>query len=71
LAGNGQIASEVAKNPNSVGHVATSFAKAPGVKELSIEGRSASPTSFKGSHYAYGRQCCYCTNGKISDKTKS
>jgi phosphate transport system substrate-binding protein len=71
LAGNEQIASEVAKNPNGVGYVGIAFAKAPGVKAISIDGRSASSTAVKGSNYAYGRQCFYYTNGTPSGKAKS
>jgi phosphate transport system substrate-binding protein len=71
LAGNEQIASEVAKNPNGIGYVGIAYSKTPGVKALSIEGRSPSNTSVKGNNYAYGRQCFYYTNGKPSDKAKA
>lgn len=71
LAGNEQIASEVAKNPNGIGYVGVAFAKVRGVKALTIEGRSASNTAVKGNNYAYGRQCFYYTNGKPSEKSKA
>ena len=71
LAGNEQITSEVAKNPNGIGYVGIAYVKAPGIKALSIDGRSPSSTAVKGNNYAYGRQCFYYTNGKPSDKSKS
>lgn len=71
LAGNEQIAAEVAKNPNGIGYVGIAYAKSPGVKALTIEGRSPSNAAVKGNNYAYGRQCFYYTNGKPSDKAKA
>jgi len=71
LAGNEQIAAEVAKNPNGIGYVGIAYAKSPGVKALTIEGRSPSATAVKGNNYAYGRQCFYYTNGKPSEKAKA
>ena len=68
LAGNEQIAAEVAKNPNAIGYVGIAYAKSPGVKAITIEGRSPSATAVKGNNYAYGRACFYYTNGKPSTK---
>lgn len=70
MAGNEQIAAEVAKNPNGIGYVGIAFAKAPGVKALSIEGRPPTGFAVKGNNYAYGRQCFYYTNGEPSEKAK-
>jgi phosphate transport system substrate-binding protein len=71
MAGTEQIASEVAKNPNGIGYVGIAFAKVPGVKALSIDGRPPTSSAVKGNNYAYGRQCYYYTNGKPSDKAKA
>jgi phosphate transport system substrate-binding protein len=70
MAGNEQIASEVAKNPDGIGYVGIAYMKTPGVKALTIDGRSASPAAVKGLNYAYGRQCFYYTNGAPSGKGK-
>ena len=43
MAGNEQIASEVAKNPNGIGYVGLAYINTPGVKVLPIGG--ISPTS--------------------------
>jgi phosphate transport system substrate-binding protein len=70
MAGNEQIASEVAKNPDGIGYVGIAYMKTPGVKALAIDGRSASPSAVKSLNYAYGRQCFYYTNGAPSGKGK-
>ena len=70
MAGNEQIASEVAKNPDGIGYVGIAYMKTSGVKALTIDGRSASPAAVKGLNYAYGRQCFYYTNGVPSGKGK-
>ena len=71
MAGNEQIASEVAKNPDGIGYVGVSYIKTPGVKALTIDGRSPSASAVKGLNYAYGRQCFYYTNGAPSGKGKA
>ena len=38
MAGNEQIASEVAKNPNGVGYVGLAYIKTPGIKTLPVDG---------------------------------
>ena len=70
MAGNEQIASEVAKNPDGIGYVGISYIKTPGVKALTIDGRSPSASAVKGLNYAYGRQCFFYTNGVPSGKGK-
>jgi phosphate transport system substrate-binding protein len=70
MAGNEQIASEVAKNPDGIGYVGVSYIKTPGVKALTIDGRSPSASAVKSLNYAYGRQCFYYTNGAPSGKGK-
>ena len=63
LAGNEQIASEVAKNPNGVGYVGLAYAKAPGTKVLAIDGASPSKESVLGKTYPYARPTFYYTDG--------
>jgi phosphate transport system substrate-binding protein len=39
MAGNEQIAAEVAKNPNGIGYVGLAYIDTPGIKVLPIDGR--------------------------------
>ena len=43
MAGNEQIAAEVAKNANGVGYVGLAYMKAEGIKVVPIDGRNANP----------------------------
>jgi phosphate transport system substrate-binding protein len=63
LAGNEQIASEVAKNPNAVGYVGLAYTKAQGIKVVPIDGASASKESVLGKSYPYARPTFYYTDG--------
>jgi phosphate transport system substrate-binding protein len=38
MAGNEQIAGEVGKNPNGIGHVGVAYLKVKGIKSLSVDG---------------------------------
>jgi len=55
LAGNEQIAQEVAKNKNGIGYVGLAYSKSPGTKTLTIEG--VEPVSKNAKTYAYAREC--------------
>jgi phosphate transport system substrate-binding protein len=55
MAGNEQIAQEVAKNKNGIGYVGLAYSKAPGTKVLVIDGVEATPKNAK--KYAYARPC--------------
>jgi phosphate transport system substrate-binding protein len=58
MAGNEQIASEVASNPNGIGYVGLAYINTPGVKVLPVDG--AQPDA-KG--YPLARPLYYLTNG--------
>ncbi|MEK7953884.1 phosphate ABC transporter substrate-binding protein [Luteolibacter soli] len=57
LAGNEQIAQEVAKNKNGVGYVGLAYSKASGVADITIEG--VEPVAANATKYAYSRACYY------------
>lgn len=63
MAGNEQIAAEVAKNPSGIGYVGLAYLHSPGVKVLSIEGVSPSEETVLAKAYAYARPTFYYTNG--------
>ena len=68
MAGNEQIAAEVAKNPHGIGYVGIAYIKAPGIKALPIEidGKLvyASKATVKSKSYPYARPNFFYTNGK-------
>ena len=70
MAGNEQIAAEVAKNPNGVGYVGLAYTKATGVKVVPIEGALPSKESVLGKAYPYARPTFYYTDGEPSGLTK-
>ncbi len=55
MAGNEQIAQEVAKNKNGIGYVGLAYSKSPGTKAISIDG--VEPTAANAKKYAYARLC--------------
>jgi phosphate transport system substrate-binding protein len=64
MAGNEQIASEVAKNPNGIGYVGLAYTDTPGIKVVSIEGATPSKESVLAKKYPYARPTFYYTNGE-------
>lgn len=62
MAGNEQIASEVAKNPNGVGYVGLAYTDMPGVKVVKINGYLPSKESVRAKHYVYSRETYYLVN---------
>src|SRR5689334_17106912 len=70
LAGNEQIASEVAKNPNGVGYVGLAYTKASGIKVVPIDGAMPSKESVLGKAYPYARPTFYYTNGEPTGLAK-
>jgi phosphate transport system substrate-binding protein len=64
MAGNEQIAAEVAKNPNGIGYVGLAYIKAEGVKVAAIDGVSPSKETVLSKKYAYARPTFYYTNGE-------
>ncbi len=64
MAGNEQIASEVAKNPNGIGYVGLAYLTDPGIKTVAIEGSLPSEESVIAKSYPYARPTFYYTNGE-------
>ena len=57
LAGNEQIAQEVAKNKNGIGYVGLAYSKSSGVHDVTIDG--VAPVAANATKYAYSRACYY------------
>lgn len=66
MAGNEQIAAEVAKNPNGIGYVGLAYLKAEGIKVVSIDGVAPSKETVLAKKYAYARPTFYYTNGEAA-----
>ncbi|HKB58273.1 MAG TPA: phosphate ABC transporter substrate-binding protein, partial [Lacunisphaera sp.] len=64
MAGNEQIAAEVAKNPNGIGYVGLAYLTDPGIKTVSIEGSLPTEASVLTKSYPYARPTFYYTNGE-------
>ncbi len=63
MAGNEQIAAEVAKNPNGIGYVGLAYIHDPGIKVVSIEGAVPTEESVIEKKYPFARPTFYYTNG--------
>src|SRR4051794_9994612 len=70
MAGNEQIAAEVGKNPNGVGYVGLAYAKAQGIKVVSIDGALPSVESVQKKTYPYARPTFFYTNGEPAGLVK-
>lgn len=68
MAGNEQIASEVAGNAGSIGYVGLAYVKAKGIKALPVGGSAPEPANVKS--YAYSRPTYFYTNGEPTGKVK-
>jgi len=66
MAGNEQIASEVAKNANGIGYVGLAYLTDPGIKTVSIEGALPTEESVLAKTYPYARPTFYYTNGEAT-----
>ena len=64
MAGNEQIASEVAKNANGIGYVGLAYLSDPGIRTVSIEGSLPTEASVIAKKYPYARPTFYYTNGE-------
>jgi len=64
MAGNEQIAAEVAKNPSGIGYVGLAYVHSPGVKVVGIDGAVPSEESVLAKTYPYSRPTFYYTNGE-------
>jgi phosphate transport system substrate-binding protein len=66
MAGNEQIAAEVAKNPNGIGYVGLAYLKVEGIKVVPIDGVLPSKETVLNKKYAYARPTFYYTNGEAT-----
>jgi phosphate transport system substrate-binding protein len=64
MAGNEQIAAEVAKNANGIGYVGLAYLHDPGIKTLAIDGASPTEESVLAKQYPFARPTFYYTNGE-------
>lgn len=75
LAGNEQIASEVANNPNAIGYVGLAYSKAEGVKVLGVINKAGAlvyptPEAVHDKNYPYARPNFFYTNGEAQGPAK-
>lgn len=66
MAGNEQIAAEVAKNPNGIGYVGLAYMNTPGVKVIAIDGHKPTKEEVLAKKYPYARPTFFYTNGEPS-----
>jgi phosphate transport system substrate-binding protein len=64
MAGNEQIAAEVAKNKNGIGYVGLAYLHDPGIEVVAIDGILPSNETVLNKKYAYSRPTFYYTNGE-------
>jgi phosphate transport system substrate-binding protein len=70
LAGNEQIAAEVAKNPLGIGYVGLAYTSTPGIKVVAINGVLPDQQSVLQKRYPLGRPNFFYTNGAPAGATK-
>lgn len=70
MAGNEQIAAEVASNPNGIGYVGLAYTEAPGIKVVTIGGVAPSNQTVQEKTYPYARPNFYYTNGEPTGEAK-
>ncbi len=68
MAGNEQIASEVAQNANGIGYVGLAYTEKDGIKSVKVEGVEASPSHKE--EYALSRKLYYYTIGEPTGEAK-
>jgi len=66
MAGNEQIAAEVAKNANGIGYVGLAYLTDPGIKTVAVDGSLPTEESVIAKQYPYARPTFYYTNGEPS-----
>ncbi|HLP09309.1 MAG TPA: phosphate ABC transporter substrate-binding protein [Opitutaceae bacterium] len=74
MAGNEQIAAEVAKNPNGIGYVGLAYTNAPGIRVVAIlgkDGKAVLPddATVQAKAYPYARPTFFYTNGEPTGLT--
>jgi len=57
MAGNEQIAQEVAKNKNGIGYVGLAYSKTAGVNDITVDG--VAPVAANAKTYVYARACYF------------
>lgn len=70
MAGNEQIASEVAKNKNGIGYVGLAYLHDPGIAVVAINGVLPEPQHVVSRKYELSRPTFYYTNGEASGEAK-
>ena len=70
MAGNEQIAAEVAKNVNGIGYVGLAYTKAEGIRVVTIEGIELTDENVRTGKYPYSRETYFYTNGAPAGETK-
>lgn len=70
MAGNEQIASEVARNPNGVGYVGLAYVHTPGIKVIAVGGITPSKETVIAKQYPLARPTFYYTNGEPSGEAE-
>ncbi len=63
MAGNEQIAAEVAKNPNGIGYVGLAYIHVEGIKVVPADGVLPTKETIQNKKYPYARPTFYYTNG--------
>ncbi len=71
MAGNEQIAAEVAANPSGIGYVGLAYTQAPGVKVLTIDRVGPDKASIQAKRYPYARPNFFYTNGEPTGLAKT
>ena len=63
MAGNEQVASEVAKNPSGIGYVGLAYTKVLGITVVAMDGVLPDKASVQSKKYPYARPNFFYTNG--------
>jgi phosphate transport system substrate-binding protein len=71
MAGNEQIASEVAKNPGGIGYVGLAYLKTPGLKVVPVNGALPTADAVRSKEYPLSRPTFYYTNGEPTGAAKA
>lgn len=69
MAGNEQIVSEIAKNPNGIGYVGLAYLHEDGIKALPIDGHTPDEEGVRSKKYPFARPTFYYTNGQPTGET--
>ena len=74
MAGNEQIAAEVANNPNGIGYVGLAYVHAPGIRVVAIVGKDGkgvvpNDETVQAKAYPYARPTFFYTNGEPTGLT--